>query len=43
MNRTVLSRVVLALAVCLVSAPAFATCKSEAAEKKLGAPPSRAS
>ena len=26
---------VLALAICLSSAPAFATCKSEAAEKKL--------
>ena len=30
-----MKRITLALAVCLISAPAFATCKSEAADKKL--------
>ena len=30
-----MKKIILVLAVCLVSAPAFATCKSDAAEKKL--------
>ena len=30
-----MKRIMLALAICLISAPAFATCKSDAADKKL--------
>jgi len=30
-----MKRITLALAICLISAPAFATCKSDAADKKL--------